>query len=353
MNKVHHFAQHRRSDRLMHWPQEVPRDRRMKLRNIRGFHTCHGELPRDLLRRQHIRLRNHLIIVVEHGCLRIDRAGQRLHIEAGNALLLSNVDFTLSELTAPISGRGVFILFFFEDDLLERVPEPDYRPFLLFHEYGRHLCDEHMMVLPGPMVQLASANAMANGTGYGHFLELLVRAAYIEREPSVLKLIANRIIVPRIKIQLFAESLIFLDSAAFTARLDAYPEGTAVLRREIRRMGLGGIQKVVTGCRRHWRAVWQAKGIDPKRIQQVFYFLRSSKATGRPEAFQEAPKIPQQDHPKTEEIKSAQSNKECASPDVIRDFKVLQCTAIEEALTPTNIIELPGLENWQELLKAA
>ncbi len=354
MSALHLLAQERSPSKALQWPREVPRDSRAKLSaGHRGFHTCHEGNPRNLLHDQKIRVTNHLLIVVENGAVRIDRKGRRQEVRAGEAVLLSNTEFVLSEVVEQASNYGAFVLFFFEDDLLGRVPSPGYRAFGLLYHFGSHPCDEHMTVIPRPTVSLVSKFP---ADGFSQVLILLLRATYSELTPSLLKLVATRIVIPRLKIQLFAESMIFLPPSSFAARVRAYPEGAAVLRREIRRMGMGGIKKVVARCRRNWRLIWREKKIDRKKIWQAFHPHLSpavnrdsgSNVTQKMETAQ-PPAVPLKPH-----LEAIPDQPEAdTSLDVAEDLKKLQFSTLEEAFKPTNIIELPGLQNWREFLKAA
>lgn len=349
--------------RAIHWPQDIPQNEKVVLQGChRSEMTCHDSGARNLVHSHRVRLDKHAVVVVDQGFLRVTIDGRTRLIESGEAALLSVAEIELSELMNPGSSDGAFVWFFFDDRLLGDVVSDTYNVFRTFHRFWSHPSDERICVFPKQLVRMTQ---MFSQSSFEQNLPNLIKAGWNELNPRILKLVLRRVIVPRLSILLFVERLLFHQPTDFPTMIESYPGGAGALRKEIRRLGMGGLKTVVEGCRQSWMDTWRQSGIAPSQISRAFPIeprdekeSLSSDNLARSETWVLLAK------PSAQDIfgESAESNRHMVNDEHAKaqassvhlvNFKALHRDSLKEMFEETNIVRIPELARWSELLAAA
>lgn len=348
MAELHLFAEPSSPNQCLRWPQEIPHTERIVIRKQnRVLATIRDGSALSRFYHQKIKIENHVLILVSKGSLHIHRGGLLFPIDEGQAILLSNTEFEISEIGQIGSNAASFLLYFFKDHLLKSPLADDYEAFEKFHWIFHYPNDKHFTIIE-PFIT-GPAEKMANGNSL-KFISLVVCAAWNEMKPGFMKLVMDQIIIPRLAVQLFAESLVFCPAAEIAARSKAFPGGDVFLHKEIRRMGLGSLHRIVATTRRRWRKLWRYQGFERDLVIGAF---KQPKQTKESEDAVPPPLENPEGQSKSEDPKNTPEESKTEKETKVPNFKALQLATMKEILKETNIIHIPGFERWPELLEAA
>jgi len=349
------------SCKVLQLPRGLPRGNCRHLGGRRGNLLVErmGD-ARHLYTGQRMRLGDHLLLVVRQGYLRLKIENIQLKIEAGNAVLLSDLEFEVSELVAPGHGVAAFSWFFFDDSMLGRVMTPSVSGIQHFQGHAQHP-SSHKVILFEP-VQISAIEGLEQGNP-AVFLQRLLNVSFNEFYPPMVKLLVHRIMIPRLKVWLFVENLIFLERAQRRQFCERFPGGARALGRELGRLALPSLERLIAQRRRELRselrrrrqrppvrqphheempAVVRPYGVDPSYFPEVepgdggesFLERGALTFTGRSDDDRSiSGALPRGDEER-------------------KELLLVQKEQVQEVLS-SKIIQFPGMDVYKEMLLAA
>lgn len=347
------------SRKVLQLPRGIPRGNCRHLGGRRGnFLVERMGDARHLYAGQRMRLGDHLLLVVRQGYLRLKIENIQLKVEAGNAVMLSDLEFEVSELVAPGHSVAAFSWFFFDDSMLGRVMTPSVSGIQLFQAHAQHP-SSHKVMLFGA-VEISAIEGLGQGDP-ASFLQRFLNVGFNELYPPMVKLLVNRIMIPRLKVWLFVENLIFLERAQRRQFCERFPGGARALGRELGRLGLPSLERLIARRRRELRSELRRRGQRPPVRQHEEMPVVTRPYEVDPSYF------PKLDSLEAEEsflergalTFTGKSDDDRSISGALprddkerKDLQLVQREQVQEVLT-SKIIQFPGMDVYKELLLAA
>lgn len=342
------------SENVLVLPRNLSRAVRMPIgAGRKNFWICRGGDARHLLYEQKARVTGHILIVVTRGFLRLEIDNIPFTVKEGNAIFLSDLEYTLTELVASGERFAEFMWFLFDDSLLaEKVPLTD-SPLERLHHFALYPCAQDVIGFLPDQVRRAYSG------GFESLVQKLFFGAYQSGSIPIIKFLVNRVAIPRLKVRFFIEKLIFLEEPQWRLFYAHFPGGARGLSRELDRLRLPSVARLVAQRRRELRSALRYR-------KQGAYFASQPRSDVGGQ-HQSCPSSVKEEQKSAE--KSARTNEEFASTaESFEDLSIsgappfdeeekealmlVQREQVQEILK-SNIIELPEMDVFKEMLLAA
>jgi len=128
-----------------------------------------------------------------------------------------------------------------------------------------------------PLVKMFLAPGLLREENRQFSLKHLLTAALNSLKPAFLKLYLERVVIPRVRIELFLDRLVLRPQREHARLLAGYPGGLNALRRRLRALGMPGASEIVTARRRALYQEWKARGATDKEILEAFHLKEFGK----------------------------------------------------------------------------
>jgi len=256
--------------------------------------------------------------------------------------------------------------------------------------FAKHPASESVI----PLVKMFLAPGLLREENLQHSLKHLLTSGLNSLKPAFLKLYLKRVVIPRVRIELFLDRLILRPQREHTRLLAGYPGGLNALRRRLRALGMPGASEIVTARRRALYQEWKARGATDKEILEAFHLKEFGKIL-EPDPSEERNRRNMDElsrllgswpaHWKTdgswpvpksangtgvtyskpltrEDVASipnlpseyvAMFDKKPTPEDSPHEEIDFKDTGLSRILPPSLLNEIPGLEDWEQLLKVA
>lgn len=349
------------SGKILRLPRGLPRGSRHHLGGRCGnvLAERRGD-ARYLYCNQRAQLDGHLLIVVRQGFLRLKIENISLTVEAGQGILVSELNFEISELVAPGQGVAAFSWFFFDAATLGKLSSL-MADIGVWQGYANLPCAQNLIGFDE--VKIRAVESLVHD-GPESFLLRLLRVRLNEFHPPLIKLLFNRIILPRFKVRLFVENLVFLSKEQVRAFRTRYPGGSGALGRELSRLGLPSLARLVAQRRRELRRAARERGLLAPSESRPKRKRKASSPTGTSSMDEASPMVDMRGSGHTsEDVKddtfSSTPEKSWSVSGSLPlkevEVKILQSVQREEInrILSSKIMQFPGMEVYTEMMMAA
>ena len=378
----------------LEWPEQIPQKERSKLACGKGsfLYLRRGD-RRIALHMRPIRITGNVLIIPLKGQLELGVGGRSRIVETNTPVFLTDTEQYVSEWPVPRSGECQSLWFFFPDSVLA-MASPGSSHFLgRFHMYATHPVATSVI----PLVKMFLAPGLLREENRQYSLKHLLTAALNSLKPAFLKLYLKRVVIPRVRIELFLDRLILRPQREHTRLLAGYPGGLNALRRRLRALGMPGASEIVTARRRALYQEWKARGATDKEILEAFHLKEFGKIL-EPDPSEERNRrnmdelsrllgsliVPGKSGNESEGASSskrqyvfgsfyttpltrediasipnlpseyvAMFDKKPTSEDSPQEEIDFKDTGLTRILPPSLLNKIPGLEDWEQLLKVA
>lgn len=382
------------SKSVLDWPRQISRQKRTPLTTgHRSFLQLRSGDYRELFSEQQIRVSDHALVLPVQGELQVGTGMACPSFGPGEAVLISRTETMITELPCPNTREGHFLWYFFNDTVLGQAAPTTYKFLEMFHRAATHPADDHII----PLRNVFLHPQIFQKDGLVGSLKPLLTVSLNSYSSPFLKLFTTRIAIPRVRVHLFLERLILQPRKKHQALLSAFAGGIPALRREMRRLAMPSVADFVTSRRREVAQRWREQGASDADILKAFHMKEPGRVLPHVNGTQPDNDTKQYVEVKTEvDSDVGWKDEESASEYITRgfftfpryradshsipnipaefpkQFEVSQaqkesapersaCQDREVDFSDTGILEflptkpgsIPGLEDWEELLKAA
>jgi hypothetical protein len=203
-----------------------------------------------------IDLQGHCLVYCHGSRLLIERDPYWRIVGPGDGVLLSDTSVRLSELPVEEGASGGFLYYFFGDEALaEIVPMHSRAHALMFRSAEYPSTDGIIPIQKLPLERVYNPEVGAKGLLHP-LLTVIFNTIYL----PLWKLCLHRVVIPRIRIQIFLENLVLRPLDRHGAILAQYPGGKNALLREMRRLNMGSVAAIVEQRRLELCLAWHGYG---------------------------------------------------------------------------------------------
>jgi hypothetical protein len=247
-----------RQPKALLWPESIPKEKRIPLATgHRSFITTHPVTQPGTRMGQQVSIRGHVLACCERSHLLVESDQQRILVQSGHRILLSNITVILSEIPCDTTGPGISFCFFNDEVLADAVSMTPRMNCLLWmsanypcHEGVIHVGDR----CPAPLIQTHAAKDLLKPT-----LSWILNRITL----PMWKLCLRRVVCPRVRVQIFLENLVLRPSELHAEIMEKFPGGKNALLREMRHLKMPGIASLVDQRRMELCYAWRTYGKRP------------------------------------------------------------------------------------------
>ena len=238
------------------WPEDIPQGVRIPLSGgHRSFATGY-QVPQSEMKARTIDLRGHCLIYCNGSRLLIERGQHWRIVEPGDGVLLTDTSVRLSELPVEEGASGGFLYYFFGDEALAEIVTMHPRAHaLMFRSAEYPYTDGIIPIQKLPLERVYNPEVGAKGLLHP-LLTVVFNTIYL----PLWKLCLRRVVVPRIRIQIFLENLVLQPLKRHDAVMAQYPGGKNALLRAMGRLRMGSVAAIIEQRRFELCFAWQNYG---------------------------------------------------------------------------------------------
>lgn len=239
------------------WPQAIPRGDRIPLQiGHRSFAAAYLVDPPPTIRTRKVEIRGHCLVYVENAQILIGRSDLQHLLGPGDAALLSDTTATISELPAVDGTAGGAVYFFFGDEELAELVPVNPRANMLLFRSAEFPCAEGFL----PFQKVPMRFVYDPAVGIRGLVHPLLTLMFNQITLPLWKLCLRRVVIPRIRLQIFLENLVLRPAKDHGRILEKFPGGKSALLREMRRLKLPSIAAGVEQRRLELCIAWHVYG---------------------------------------------------------------------------------------------
>ena len=239
------------------WPEDIPQGVRIPLSGgHRSFVAGYQVLQSEMMKGRTIDLQGHCLVYCHGSRLLIERDPYWRIVEPGDGVLLSDTTLKLSELPVEDGTSGGFIFYFFGDEELASIVPMHPRAHALMFRSAEFPCTEGIM----PIQKLPLERVFNPEVGAKGLLHPLLTVVFNTIYLPLWKLSLRRVVIPRIRIQIFLENLVLRPLDQHDAVMAQYPGGKNALLREMGRLKMGSVAAIVDQRRFELCFAWSNYG---------------------------------------------------------------------------------------------
>ena len=239
------------------WPEDIQQRVRIPLSSgHRSFATGYQVPQSEMMKARTIDLQGHCLLYCNQSRLLIERDPHWHIVEPGGAALLSDTSVRLSELPVEDGASGGFLYYFFCDEALASIVPMHPRAHALMFRSADYPCTDGIIPIQKlPLERVYNPEVGAKGLLHP-LLTVIFNTIYL----PLWKLCLHRVVIPRIRIQIFLENLVLRPLDQHDAVMAQYPGGKNALLREMGRLKMGSVAAILEQRRFELCFAWQNYG---------------------------------------------------------------------------------------------